>query len=292
MAKHAYCILAHNEPELFRRLVLLLDHPENDLFIHIDKRSDISLFQTVTCQYSQLVFMERRLACNWGSLDIVKAEITLFETALRKGPYAYYHLLSGVDLPLKSQEEIHRFLDANPGRNFIGFCRPHDEETDRRTRYYHLRVFRPHGTFWQRACNRIDRLSERIQRKLGIRVHYPFRLYKGAQWVTLSHDFVDWLVEQKRQINRLFRFSFIPDERVIQSFFMASPYAGTLYRPDGQEYQQCMREIDWQRGSPYTWKEEDYDELVRSERWFARKFSSDHMELVDRLFHHIKGQED
>ena len=73
---------------------------------------------------------------------------------------------------------------------------------------------------------------------------------------------------------------------------MASPYTGTLYRPDGQEYQQCMREIDWQRGSPYTWKEEDYDELVRSERWFARKFSSDHMELVDRLFHHIKGQED
>ena len=53
-----------------------------------------------------------------------------------------------------------------------------------------------------------------------------------------------------------------------------------------------MREIDWQRGSPYTWREEDFDELVRSERWFARKFSSDHMELVDRLFHHIKGQED
>ena len=109
MAKHAYCILAHNEPELFRRLVLLLDHPENDLFIHIDKRSDISLFQTVSCRYSHMTFIKERRACNWGSLSIVKAEIALFETALRKGPYAYYHLLSGVDMPLKGQEERRRW---------------------------------------------------------------------------------------------------------------------------------------------------------------------------------------
>ena len=69
---------------------------------------------------------------------------------------------------------------------------------------------------------------------------------------------------------------------------MASPFADTLYRPKGEEYEQCMREIDWERGSPYTWKEEDYDFLVNSERWFARKFSSSNLNFLDRLLENIK----
>ena len=47
----------------------------------------------------------------WGQVSIVRAELLLFSAALQqKSPYAYYHLLSGVDLPLKSQDEIHAFL--------------------------------------------------------------------------------------------------------------------------------------------------------------------------------------
>lgn len=37
----------------------------------------------------------------------------------------------------------------------------------------------------------------------------------------------------------------------------------------------CLREIDWNRGKLYTYRTEDYDFLMRSPKLFARKFSTD-----------------
>ena len=33
-----------------------------------------------------------------------------------------------------------------------------------------------------------------------------------------------------------------------------------------------QRLIDWKRGNPYTWRKQDFDELVNSDLLFARKF--------------------
>lgn len=46
----------------------------------------------------------------WGDISVVDAEFALFDEAYRRGEYSYYHLLSGVDMPLKTQNYIHRFL--------------------------------------------------------------------------------------------------------------------------------------------------------------------------------------
>lgn len=37
MQKHAYLILAHENTIVLRRILALLDHERNDVFIHIDK---------------------------------------------------------------------------------------------------------------------------------------------------------------------------------------------------------------------------------------------------------------
>ena len=287
MGRHAYCILAHNEPAVFQRLIQGLDHPGNDIYVHIDKRSNINDFQVI-CQHSHVTFLGNRIACDWGSLSIVKAELRLFEEAAKNGPYDYYHLLSGVDLPLKNQRYIHEFLDKNPGKNFIGFWTLKDENENECSKFFHFLAHRPGGNLWMRIGRFIDQWSVNFQRRLGIRVHYPFSLYKGSQWVSLSQGFLSWLIAREKTILKVFKYTFIPDERFIQSFFMASPFADTLYRPGAEEYEQCMREIDWQRGSPYTWKEEDYEFLVNSERWFARKFSSSNPGFLDRLLENIK----
>ena len=44
-----------------------------------------------------------------------------------------------------------------------------------------------------------------------------------------------------------------------------------------------MRLIDWRRGNPYVWRDEDYDELIHSDRIFARKFSSKYMGIVRKI---------
>ena len=208
----------------------------------------------------------------------------MFEAVVSSGKYDFCHLLSGVDLPIKDQDSIHDFFDRHPGKNFIGFQPRHNESEDERTKFYHLRVSRYGGGRWMRICYLFDKISVKVQRKLGIRVHYPFPLYKGAQWVSLSPGFLEWLIKQKEFFLKHFRHALIPDERFIQSAFMASPFASTLYLPDGEEYDQCMREIDWVRGSPYTWKDEDYETLMHSHRLFARKFSSAHMGIAEMIY--------
>ena len=50
----------------------------------------------------------------------------------------------------------------------------------------------------------------------------------------------------------------------------------------------AMRKIDWERGKPYTWRNKDYDELVQSDMLFARKFSSEQIELAHKIMETYK----
>lgn len=65
--------------------------------------------------------LENPIKVYWGNISQIKAEYLLFETALANGPYAYYHLLSGTDLPIQKQEYIHNFCARHTGKEFVGF---------------------------------------------------------------------------------------------------------------------------------------------------------------------------
>lgn len=46
-------------------------------------------------------------------------ELNLFKYAHDLGKYDYYHLLSGKDFPLQSQDYIHNFFKQNEGMEFV-----------------------------------------------------------------------------------------------------------------------------------------------------------------------------
>ena len=47
--------------------------------------------------------------------------------------------------------------------------------------------------------------------------------------------------------------------------------------------------IDWKRGRPYVWKEDDFDYLINSQSLFARKFDVNiDKEIVDKIFGFIQ----
>ena len=68
---------------------------------------------------ARLFVLKQRVDVRWGNLRQIKAEDVRFEEALKHGPYAYYHLLSGQDLPIKSQDYIHQFFDEHQGMEFV-----------------------------------------------------------------------------------------------------------------------------------------------------------------------------
>lgn len=118
--KHAYLILCHTDLPLLHTLVSLLDDSRNDIFIHIDKKATYS-GTDITVKNAGLYILGQKIDARWGDYSLVQAELLLFEAAHSKGNYAYYHLLSGADLPLKSQDYIHKWCNTHSGIEYIGF---------------------------------------------------------------------------------------------------------------------------------------------------------------------------
>lgn len=50
MGRHAYLIMAYNNPEQLIKLIKLLDDSRNDIFVHIDKDADfpMDVFDSLT----------------------------------------------------------------------------------------------------------------------------------------------------------------------------------------------------------------------------------------------------
>lgn len=117
--KHAYLIMAHNNFEQLKILIGLLDDYRNDIYIHVDKKVkgfEKGLIQT---KCAQLTYVNP-ICVTWGGHSQIKCEMLLLKSSVPKH-YKYYHILSGVDLPIKTQDEIHDYFDMNYGKNFIGF---------------------------------------------------------------------------------------------------------------------------------------------------------------------------
>lgn len=106
--KHAYLIIAHSEYPILQILLSMLDEYGNDVYLHIDKRAKVLHRELKSFKMDKAGFfiLENPIKVYWGNISQIKAEYLLFETALANGPYAYYHLLSGTDLPIQKQESI------------------------------------------------------------------------------------------------------------------------------------------------------------------------------------------
>lgn len=84
-------------------LLSAIDDDRNDIYIHVDKKTVDVPFEDIrsTVCHSPLTFIERTFV-NWGGYSQINVELALLSEAT-KTPHAYYHLISGVDFPLKSQ---------------------------------------------------------------------------------------------------------------------------------------------------------------------------------------------
>jgi len=138
--KHAYLIMAHGEPYILERLLKSIDDERNDIFLHADRKwhnFDAGKIQSFV-KKSRLFFTPR-LDIRWGAFSQIECELSLLKMATGNGKYAYYHLLSGVDMPLARQDKIHQFFEENSGKEFVAFDY-HDKVLQQdlcRVKYFH-----------------------------------------------------------------------------------------------------------------------------------------------------------
>ena len=249
--KHAYLIIAHNEPDVLKTLLFMLDDERNDIYLHMDARAVelFNQFKDFQLKKGKLIILQNRIAVYWGDLSQVEVEYRLFEAALQNGPYAYYHLLSGVDLPIKTQDYIHEFFQKHAGKEFIGFWNEpsHRKDVYRKVYRYYLftRYFKGgssfvHGitAFTRNVCLGIQKLIK-FRRK-----HVWDSFYKGFQWISITDSFCHYLVDKKAYIMKTFKYTLCPDEIFIQSLIWNSPFRENIYDLSDAS-KGSVRSIDW-----------------------------------------------
>lgn len=135
LLRHAYLIMAHNNFEILEKQVLLLDSPNADFYIHVDKKAGAFPAEALAAlpQHSKIVFTDRT-DVHWGGYSQIACELLLLKAAF-PGEYDYYHLLSGVDMPIKPRKQIEGFFQMHSGKEFLCFREKPSEHLNLYSRY-------------------------------------------------------------------------------------------------------------------------------------------------------------
>lgn len=281
--RHAYLIMAHNNFQVLDKLISLLDDPRNDIYVHLDKKAKNIRTNEFRTKNSGLYFI-KKIKIHWGGFSQIKCELLLLKAAYKKN-YDYYHLLSGVDLPIKTQDYIHEFFNKNKGKEFIHFDQyQYDTTNNEKIMFYHFLQDTP--AYKIKNYIRIKLLN--FQKLIGInRIKYiDSEFQKGANWFSISDNFAGYILSKEKWIKKVFKFTRCADEIFIQTLAWNSIYRENLYNKEfNNNYLSCMRYIDWNRGNPYIWRNEDFNKLINSEYLFARKFDYDtDKEIINRIY--------
>lgn len=292
--KHAFCIIAHNEVYTLNKLLECLDHPSCDIFIFIDKKRYDITKNIISPVRGNLFILPKINTINvfWGDISLVDAELRILEYAQKHADYDYFHLLSGVDLPIKSVEYINEFFNKlGPDKNLIGFVTDEllKESIETKCNYYmpFIKYIRKIGMKGYIFC-KLQHLILSFQEKLKLKRNFDFELKKGCEWASLSSKFVKYLINNRYYILSKFKGILGADEFYKQTIAWNNGFRDTIYSTE-EEALGCLREIDWERGSPYTYSIDDLNMLMQSKKLFARKFNSQvDKEIIDAITNQVK----
>lgn len=271
--KHAYLIAAHHQIELLKVQLSLLDDDRNDIYLHIDLRcSEFDEDDIRKSVKKSNIYFIRRRKVSWGGFSQIRLELDLLKSAI-DGKYDYYHLISGVDMPIKTQDEIHEFFKKNDGKEFISFDYVLDLD-DINYRFGQYRQFQEVYANKKNWLYKLDAVIIRLQRLFGINriSKLGMQVKKGSNWFSITHGLAVYILDHEDFIERSFKMSRCCDEVFLQTLVYNSEFKENLYYNANAGRCYNMRLVDFKRGNPYVFRKCDYELLVNAEELFARKF--------------------
>lgn len=301
MDRHAFLIMAHNEPEVLATLLRQTDADGFDVYLHIDTKARElqQRFAHYAPHHGRFFLLPHPLDIRWGDISQVDAEMLLLRTAAANGPYAYYHILSGTDLLLKSPEALREAFAAHPEQEYVNYWSSpsHLRDLRRKTSRYYLftQHIKDKGSPTHAALSLVRNVVLATQKITRFRRSTPkgIEFRKGGNWASITEAFAQYLLQHEPRFRSRLKYTLCPDEIYKQTLLWSSPLQSHAHDAHSEEAEpSTLRKIDWMRGSPYTWQSQDYEELTSSTAVFARKFSSQYIDLVQRIEQHTCTRKD
>jgi hypothetical protein len=256
MRKQAVALLVHRDLHQVNALIEIF-RPSFDIFVHIDKKSDIRPESVNTAN------VWKEVNVHWGAYDMVEATVFLYKQIIATGePYTHVILLSGDALPVKSNKYISDFLSDHPEISFLENKAADDVCLERRRLFWFNEDLRKRVRGIRKFLNSF-RMIRWTQRRLCIWRSIKGFERTGSQWTILALQHVKHLVENCHF--KKYRFMAVPDESFVQNHF-------TNYK---LPYEKNLIYAHWPRKkslSPNYIDEGTFLSLINSRFLFARKF--------------------
>jgi Family of unknown function (DUF5928)/Core-2/I-Branching enzyme len=283
MAKIAFILLCHKDPEAIIQQATQLTAAGDCIAIHFDRRAPKAAFDRIQeglAGNPSVTFARRRLKCGWGAWSLVAATLEAASAAVTAFPRAtHFYMLSGDCMAIKSATYAHQTLD----RDDVDYIESFDFfESDwiktgikaERLTYRHY--------FNERTQKKWFYWSMQAQKRLGLERKIPddLQMMIGSQWWCLRRRTVEAvlaLTRKRRDIMRFFRTTWIPDETFFQ----------TIVRHLVPENEIRTRTLTFlmftDYGMPVTFFNDHFDLLLGQDYLFARKISPEAKDLKARL---------
>lgn len=322
--KLSILILAHKNINQLSRLLKQLSHNNIDIFIHIDKKwnlSDDKINELKSINDGGIFICDNRISASLDTWSLVEATMALIKkTKLienEKGiNYKYTALLSGQDYPIKSIDYIQNFLNESYPKPFID-CTPYDRENW----LYHKFNCLPTEIKIMRFINSC--LDKGLFRKIVKLPFYLFfkiikhfhtvyddlrklncELYGGSAWWILPDVAIDDILYKYHNPNdkivAVLKNTLTPEETFFQIMVMQSKVASMVnVNPKDMIAQSCMTYAYFSDedkpfvGHPYIFTAADYYKIIKLPHFFARKFDesidSEIFDMIDEKILNVNG---
>jgi hypothetical protein len=295
--KIAYLVFAYKNPKLLKGAIGTLSCEDCAFFIHIDQKSSIKEFSRIGGE--NVFFSEKRIPVYWGEFSGVQAILLLLRQALeRSQDYDYFVLLSGSEYPLRSAKYIHAFLEENRGLEFMSIVKMPNEAAGKPiSRINTLRL---------QSNKPVRRLAVRVLAKLGL-AQRDYRKYlgslepySGSTWWALTKEACQYILEfvqRNQHVEEYFQTTFAPEEMFFHTILGNSAF--------GSRTRRSLLYEDWSArgGHPAMISHQHLalfeaqekvclnDVYGSGEVLFARKFSDDRLDLLQRIDDMIRRKE-
>jgi hypothetical protein len=285
--KIAILILAHKNLWQLQQLVGRLSETF-DIYIHADRKWDLD--EGMFSDYSNVHFVKRH-EVYWGSHLQIDATLELY-TAAWKRQYDYYLLISGQDLPVKSNNEILEFIRQHKDLNFVNFeALPRADWADQnggfdRIDYYHGIHFEARNLGMLRR--KLYTALRKLQKRTGIKRRlYPVQYYGGWNWININKDAMNQIfryLEENPNFIKTFTYTESGDELWVQTILANSI---TNIESDSLRY------TEWEKKTahPNVLTMNDLRKIMGTKDLFARKFDEKvDQEVIEKIYELTSGR--
>lgn len=272
MKKQAIVLMVYSFKENVKNLLKELDYENFDIFIHIDKKSDLTKDDFKNICTKSYIYIYKEINVKWAGVSQIECELFMFEQILNSNcEYSYVHILSGEDYPIASNELIFKFFN-NSNKIYMDYGILNQKE-EFKIRYYHIGQYLTNN---RKIISLMTKVFVPLQKILFIRRKHNLANYKSATWNSITNEAIKYLVSKKVDILKYYKATYCSDELFLATFLVNSEYKDNIVKDN-------MRLIDWTRGNPYLFDKNDADMINSSHKLFARKINIEKNDLIKYL---------